>query len=82
MDEERQKKFATASDAAMSAVDECNTVVSYTPRLLQAMERGDAEAAARYREIIGDEINHALMFLSLYAELLGIEVPTDGFEEV
>ena len=83
MDEENVKKFARAEAAAISAMDECKTIADYTPRLRQAIEQGDATAAAHYREIIGDEINHALIFLlSVYAEAAEIEVPGDGLEGI
>lgn len=83
MDEENVKKFARAEAAAISAMDECKTIADYTPRLRQAIEQGDETAAAHYREIIGDEINHALIFLlAVYAEAVEIEVPGDGLEGI
>lgn len=83
MDEENVKKFARAENAAYSAMDECKTIAEYTPRLQQAIEQGDETAAAHYREIIGDEINHTLIFLlAVYAEAAEIEVPGDGLEGI
>lgn len=83
MDEEKTKRFERAEAAALSAVDECQTIATYTPRLRQAIEQGDETAAAHYREIIGDEINHTLIFLlAIYAEAAEIEVPNDGLEEI
>lgn len=83
MDEENVKKFARAEAAAISAMDECKTIADYTPRLRQAIEQGDETVAAHYREIIGDEINHALIFLlAVYAEAVEIEVPGDGLEGI
>ena len=83
MDEENVKKFARAEAAAISAMDECKTIADYTPRLRQAIEQGDETAAEHYREIIGDEINHALIFLlAVYAEAAEIEVPGDGLEGI
>ena len=83
MDEEKAKAFDRAVSAAMSAMDECKTIADYTPRLRQAIEQGDETAAAHYREIIGDEVNHALIFLlAIYAEAAEIEVPGDGLEGI
>nr|DAP53581.1 MAG TPA: hypothetical protein [Caudoviricetes sp.] len=83
MDEEKAKAFDRAVSAALSAMDECKTIADYTPRLRQAIEQGDETAAAHYREIIGDEVNHALIFLlAIYAEAAEIEVPGDGLEGI
>lgn len=83
MDEEKAKAFDRAVSAALSAMDECKTVADYTPRLRQAIEQGDESAAAHYREIIGDEINHALIFLlAIYVEAVEVEVPGDGLEGI
>jgi len=83
MDEEKAKAFDRAVSAALSAMDECKTVADYTPRLRQAIEQGDESAAAHYREIIGDEINHTLIFLlAIYAEAVEVEVPGDGLEGI
>ena len=83
MDEEKAKAFDRAVSAVLSAMDECKTIADYTPRLRQAIEQGDESAAAHYREIIGDEVNHALIFLlAIYAEAAEIEVPGDGLEGI
>ena len=83
MDEEKAKAFDRAVSAALSAMDECKTIAEYTPRLRQAIEQGDETAAAHYREIIGDEINHTLIFLlAIYAEAVEVEVPGDGLEGI
>lgn len=83
MDEEKAKAFDRAVSAALSAMDECKTIADYTPRLRQAIEQGDETATAHYREIIGDEVNHALIFLlAIYAEAAEIEVPGDGLEGI
>lgn len=83
MDEEKAKAFDRAVSAALSAMDECKTIADYTPRLRQAIEQGDESAAAHYREIIGDEINHTLIFLlAIYAEAVEVEVPGDGLEGI
>ena len=83
MDEEKAKAFDRAVSAALSAMDECKTIADYTPRLRQAIEQGDESAAAHYREIIGDEINHALIFLlAIYVEAVEVEVPDDGLEGI
>lgn len=83
MDEEKAKAFDRAVSAALSAMDECKTIADYTPRLRQAIEQGDETAAAHYREIIGDEINHALIFLlAIYVEAVEVEVPDDGLEGI
>lgn len=83
MDEEKAKAFDRAVSAALSAMDECKTIADYTPRLRQAIEQDDESAAAHYREIIGDEINHTLIFLlAIYAEAAEIEVPGDGLEGI
>ena len=83
MDEEKAKAFDRAVSAALSAMDECKTIADYTPRLRQAIEQGDETAAAHYREIIGDEVNHALIFLlAIYVEAVEVEVPDDGLEGI
>lgn len=83
MDEEKARALERAESAALSATDECKTIAEYTPRLRQAIEQGDESAAAHYREIIGDEINHALIFLlAIYAQAAEIEVPGDGLEGI
>lgn len=83
MDEEKAKAFDRAVSAALSAMDECKTIADYTPRLRQAIEQGDETAAAHYREIIGDEINHTLIFLlAIYVEAVEVEVPGDGLEGI
>lgn len=83
MDEKELKMFELAESAALSAMDECKTIAEYTPRLRQAIEQGDEVSARHYREIIGDEVNHALIFLlAVYVNAVDITVPTDGLEEV
>lgn len=83
MDEKELKMFELAESAALSAMDECKTIAEYTPRLRQAIEQGDEVSERHYREIIGDELNHALIFLlAVYAKAVEVEIPADGLEEV
>lgn len=83
MDEKELKMFELAESAALSAMDECKTIAENTPRLRQAIEQGDEVSERHYREIIGDELNDALIFLlAVYAKAVGVEIPTDGLEEV
>lgn len=82
MDEETKRRFGVAMEAAQSAADECVTIREYTVRLEAALENDDEEAAAQYREIISDELNHAYRFLMrIYTPMTGIEPGTDGLEE-
>lgn len=82
MDEETKRRLGMAMEAAQSAADECTTIREYTVRLKAALENGDEETAAQYREIISDELNHTYRFLMrIYTPMTGIEPDMDGLEE-
>lgn len=40
------------------------------------------EDREKLSEIIGDELNHALKGIFLFARLSGIKIPTDGLDEI
>lgn len=40
------------------------------------------EDREKLAEIIGDELNHALKGIFLFARLSGIKIPTDGLDEI
>ena len=83
MEKKKKKSILTAQAAAQSAAEECNTVSVYLSRLAEAIERRDERAEKHYKEIIGDEINHALVFLlAICAKSAEITVPEDGLEDI
>lgn len=61
------------------AKDECETLRDYAEKLDKVDEKDNL------REIIGDEVNHALIALVTACRLLELKVPTDnldGIEEI
>ena len=83
MDEQTMALYEVAAQAAKSASEECTTIQDYTERIITAARTGDENAVAQYREVIGDELNHALKFLLLvYSNITGIEPDTDGLEDL
>ena len=61
------------------AKDECETLREYAAKLDNVDEKD------KLREIMGDEVNHALIALVTACRLLEMKVPTDnleGFEEI
>lgn len=61
------------------AKDECETLRDYADKLDKVDEKD------KLREIMGDEVNHALIALVAACRLLELKVPTDnleGFEEI
>ena len=83
MDEQTMGLYEVAANAAKSAAEECTTIQEYTERIVGAARVGDESAISAYREVIGDELNHALKFLLLvYCKITGIEPDTDGLEEI
>lgn len=61
------------------AKDECETLRDYAAKLDKVDEKD------KLREIMGDEVNHALIALVTACRLLELKVPTDnleGFEEI
>ena len=69
-----------AIDAIRSARDECETVAVYLERMVES-DTEDA-AKAQYREIIADELNHALRFIfNIVVPITGITPDAGGLEE-
>lgn len=61
------------------AKDECETLREYADKLDKVDDKD------KLREIMGDEVNHALIALVTACRLLELKVPTDnleGFEEI
>lgn len=61
------------------AKDECETLRDYSDKLDKVDDKD------KLREIMGDEVNHALIALVTACRLLELKVPTDnleGFEEI
>lgn len=61
------------------AKDECETLRDYAAKLDKVDDKD------KLREIMGDEVNHALIALVTACRLLELKVPTDnleGFEEI
>lgn len=61
------------------AKDECETLRDYAEKLDKVNEKDNL------REIMGDEVNHALIALVTACRLLELKVPTDnldGIEEI
>lgn len=56
-------------------VDEVNTLSTYT-QILENIDEPD-----KFKEIMGDEVNHALIALLTASSLLGLKVPEDGLEK-
>ena len=60
------------------AKDECETLRDYAEKL-DKVDEGDK---GKLREIIGDEVNHALIALVTACRLLELKVPTDNLEGI
>lgn len=58
------------------AKDECETLRDYTAKLDKVDEKD------KLREIMGDEVNHALIALLTACRLLELKVPTDNLEGI
>lgn len=58
------------------AKDELETLINYSVKLAEI--QGDK---GRLEEIMGDEVNHALIAIFTATSLLGLSVPTDGLDE-
>ena len=57
------------------AKDECETLLDYAAKL-------DVDDKDKLREIMGDEVNHALIALVTACRLLELKVPTDNLEGI
>lgn len=60
------------------ASDECDTLRYYTAKL----DKVNGEDKGKLREIIGDEVNHALIALVTACRLLELKVPTDNLDGI
>ena len=58
------------------AKDECETLRNYAAKLDKVDEKD------KLREIMGDEVNHALIALVTACRLLELKVPTDNLEGI
>lgn len=58
------------------AKDECETLRDYAAKLDKVDEKD------KLREIMGDEVNHALIALVTACRLLELKVPTDNLEGI
>ena len=58
------------------AKDECETLRDYAAKLDKVDEKD------KLREIMGDEVNHALIALMTACRLLELKVPTDNLEGI
>ena len=61
------------------AKDECETLRDYAAKLDKVNDKD------KLREIMGDEVNHALIALTAACKALGLKVPTDeldGIDEI
>ena len=58
------------------AKDECETLCDYTAKLDKVDDKD------KLREIMGDEVNHALIALVTACRLLELKVPTDNLEGI
>ena len=58
------------------AKDECETLRNYAAKLDKVEEKD------KLREIMGDEVNHALIALVTACRLLELKVPTDNLEGI
>lgn len=61
---------------AQVAVDEMNTVITY-----MRMPKSENNVV-KFNEIIGDELNHALVAILTFALDSGIKIPTDNLSEL
>lgn len=58
------------------AKDECETLRDYAAKLDKVDEKD------KLREIMGDEVNHALIALIAACKALGLKVPTDELDDI
>ena len=58
------------------AKDECETLRDYAAKLDTVDEKD------KLREIMGDEVNHALIALTAACKALGLKVPTDELDDI
>ena len=58
------------------AKDECETLRDYAAKLDTVNEKD------KLREIMGDEVNHALIALIAACKALGLKVPTDELDDI
>lgn len=58
------------------AKDECETLRDYAAKLDKVDEKN------KLREIMGDEVNHALIALVAACKALGLKVPTDELDDI
>ena len=58
------------------AKDECETLRDYAAKLDNVDEKD------KLREIMGDEVNHALIALVAACKALGLKVPTDELDDI
>lgn len=68
--------FCKAKTYVQGLIDEATTIQTYTCLSEQAQNFEE------FKEILGDELNHALTFALRYAIELGIPIPEDGLEEL
>lgn len=58
------------------AKDECETLREYAAKLDKVDDKD------KLREIMGDEVNHALIALVAACKALGLKVPTDELDDI
>lgn len=58
------------------AKDECETLRDYAAKLDKVDDKD------KLREIMGDEVNHALIALTAACKTLGLKVPTDELDDI
>lgn len=58
------------------AKDECETLRDYAAKL------DNVDDKDKLREIMGDEVNHALVALTAACKALGLKVPTDELDDI
>lgn len=58
------------------AKDECETLRDYAEKLDKVDEKDNL------REIMGDEVNHALIAIVAACKALGLKVPTDNLDGI
>lgn len=58
------------------AKDECETLRDYVEKLDKVDDKD------KLREIMGDEVNHALIALTAACKALGLKVPTDELDDI
>lgn len=58
------------------AKDECETLRDYAAKL------DNVDDKDKLREIMGDEVNHALIALTAACKALGLKVPTDELDDI